>query len=199
MLNPLQIWQRLGGGGTPPPKLGRYSGPALLIGGGRCVWDDLAQVVGMAGTRACVNDIVQHYAGRVDHLITLHPEYVPGWLAYRLGHCLGEGHRPRVHSQKSAPGVDDVWPGAIVGGTSGLAGAYVLLMLGFDPIVLAGIPMDGTGHYFDPPYRGTPELVEDHVTITWQQGIDIMAGRVTSLSGNTRKWLGAPTWLKEAA
>lgn len=199
LLTPLELWTRLGGGPNPPPKLGRYSGGAVLIGGGRCVWDDLAHVQGFAGARACVNDIVMHYAGRVEHLITLHPEYAPGWLKWRLGHCMGEGHRPRVHSNKGGPEVDDIWPGAVVGGTSGLAGAYILLMLGYAPIVLAGIPMDGTGHYFDPPYRGSPEFVEDHVTITWAQGLDIFAGRVTSLSGNTRKWLGAPDFLKAAA
>jgi hypothetical protein len=199
MLTPVEIWTRLGGGGNTPPKLGRYTGAAVVIGGARCVWEDLGHVSGLAGARIAVNDIAMHYAGRLDHLVTLHPEYVDAWLCIREGHCLGEGARPRVHSHRGAPRVDDVWPGAIVGGTSGLAAAYVALMLGYAPVILAGVPMDGSGHYFDPPYRGTPELTEGHVDETWAQALDIFAGRVTSLSGRTRAWLGAPDFMTRAA
>lgn len=199
MLTPREIWDRLGGGDNPPPRLGRYSGPAVLLGGARCIWADLELLKDFAGARAAVNEIGMHYAGRLDHWLTLHPEYMPGWMLWRLNHCMGEGHRPQTHSHHAAPGIDHHWANVdLVGGTSGLAALYVLAMLGYRPIVAAGIPMDDSGHYFDPPAHKTPEFGDGAVRSEWQQGCDILRGIAFSVSGNTRAWLGAPEFLREA-
>jgi len=196
---PRDLWKRLGGGDTPPPSLARFSGPLLILGGARCVWDDLKRVTPWSGDVMAVNDVGMHYAGRLRHWVTLHPEYMPGWMKWRLGHCMGEGARPETHSSKAHEGIDRVWPPAIVGGSSGQAAGFIGLMLGYAPIVYAGCPMDGSGHYFDPPWRTSEELTGRHIEISWEHAREIFAGRVTSLSGNTRRWLGAPDFLKEAA
>jgi hypothetical protein len=53
------------------------------------------------------------------------------------------------------------------------------------------MPMDNTGHFFDPPWYGTDN--EDRgITIEWDEAAPIFAGRVKSLSGRTMRWLGAP-------
>jgi len=201
VLTPREIWDWLGGGDDPPPTLGRYGGPLLILGGGRCVWQDLARAAPWSGDVMAINEIGQHYAGRLRHWVTLHPEYMPGWLAWRLGHCMGEGARPETHSSRGEAGIDRVWPAlASRSGTGGLAAPIVGLMLGYAPVVLGGVPMDDSGHYFDPPGHKTPEFGDGAVRAEWRQAIDVVfAGRVTSLSGNTRAWLGAPAFLKEAA
>jgi len=192
-LKPEAIWQHLGGRGEIPARLGRFSGPLLILGGGRTVWEDFDKVRPWKGETMAVNDIGAHFHERIRHWVTLHPEYLQGWRTYREKHLYGQGVPAMTLSNKDkGAGVDVVWSVDNVGGTSGLFAAFIGLMLGYDEIVLAGIPMDNTGHYFDAPWYRTDN--EDRaVNSVWRQARDnIFAGRVKSLSGNTREWLGAP-------
>lgn len=208
MLSPADIWRRLQGT-EPPGFVGRRSGPLLILGGGRCVWDDWkAATIAVKnrprvfnGDVMAVNDIGQYLHGMLHHWFTLHPEYMPGWLTFRMGHLYGEGTRPTTHSHKGAPEIDRIWPGAVVGGTSGLAAPLVGLMIGYAPILLAGMPMDASGHFFDPPGEADHGLTEWHVQEAWRAAQrDFFGGRVKSFSGNTREWLGdARDFLKAAA
>jgi len=193
MLGPADIWQKLGGRGDTPARLGRYSGAALILGGGRNLWDDVARVRPWAGAVIAVNDAGAHYQEGVAHWVTLHPEYLPGWRFYRRRHCYdASGQAPLCHASRDGEGVDIHWELERYGGTSGLFAAHVALMLGYSRVVLAGVPMDNTGHYFDPPWARTDN--EDRsIGIEWEQARDtIFGGRVKSLSGRTRDWLGAP-------
>jgi len=192
MTAPADIWRKLGGRGAAPARLGRHGGPLLIMGGGRTLWADVAAAEPWPGERMAINDAGAHFHGIVSHWVTLHPEYLPGWRAYRRGHCYGEGRTPVCHAARVAEGVDVAWPMENLGGTSGLFACYVGLMLGYDRIVLAGVPMDNAGHYFDPPRVATDFEAEGTAEV-WQQARDrIFHGRVTSLSGRTREWLGAP-------
>jgi hypothetical protein len=94
---------------------------------------------------------------------------------------------PKLHSMKSGPNVT-VWP--VWGqGTSPLNAAKVGVMMGYEKVVLCGVPLDNSGHYFDPPWIGTNFANE--VTDTWlahwdRQGLE----NVFSMSGRTREILG---------
>jgi hypothetical protein len=159
------------------------------MGGGRTVWSDYAKVRPWKGEIMAVNDVGAHLHDRVRHWVTLHPEYMPGWMAYRLGHLYGSGDHPMTHSQKQKPGVDVVWPMGNLGGTSGLFGCFVGLMLGYSEIVLAGVPMTNDGHYFDPPWYGT-EFADKPTEIAWKWAIkNVFDGRVSSLSGASQQWI----------
>lgn len=199
MLAPREIWDRLGGGDNPPPKLGRYRGALVVMGGGRCIWGDIDALKDFSAARIAVNEIGMHYPGRLDHWLTLHPEYMPGWRLWRANHCMGEGYVPQTHSHIAAPGIDHAWSGVhIVGGTGGLAAGIVGLLLGYAPVIFAGVPMDNSGHYFDPPSGTTPEFGDGAVRSEWAQAIEIAGGRFKSMSGNTRLWCGAPDFMKAA-
>lgn len=194
LASPLDIWHRLGGAGEPPRLLGTRQGSLLILGGGRQVWDDYGQVrPSWTGTVAAVNDVGQHLHDRLAHWMTLHPEYLPGWRAYRCGHCYGEGVPPQCHAPRSGPGVDCVWPLGQAGETSGLFACFVGLMLGYERILLAGIPATDEVHYFDPPWqRGSGyDAAITFGVWTWARD-HVFAGRVRSLSGKTRDWLGEP-------
>jgi hypothetical protein len=197
-----KLWLILGGVGEISSRAGKFSGPLLIMGGGRVavggekvyetVWDDFAKVRPWKGEIMCVNDVGMHLHDRVRHWVTLHPEYFPGWMAYRKGHLYGSGDTPMCHSHKHKPGVDVVWPMGQLGGTSGLYACFVGLLLGYTEIVLAGIPMTGSGHYFDPHWYGS-EFQDRPNELVWKWARDnVFEGKVKSLSGLTKKWLGSP-------
>lgn len=202
------LWAELGTGAPPPSQAGRYSGPLLILGGGRTVWDDLAAVgtpppsgrghPRWKGEVMAVNDVGAHYQGILRHWVTLHPDYLPGWMQYRRGHNLGEGKVPLTHSQARRSGTPAAvaWPIA-PRGTSGLYACLIGLLLGYEPVVLAGIPFDNTGHYFDDPRIGTG-FADRAQKLEWIQAKERwFRGRVTSCSGWTRELLGAPAEVQE--
>lgn len=186
-----ELWNVLGGRGEIPSRSGCFSGPLLVLGGGRTVWDDYAKVRPWKGEIMAVNDIGAHLHDRIRHWVTLHPEYFPGWRHYREKHNYGDRVPPMCHSQKSREGVDVAWNFAAVGGTSGLFAVKVGLLLGYTEIVLAGVPMTGDGHYFDPPWYKT-EFADRANEMEWKSAIrNYFNGRVTSLSGKTADWIGS--------
>lgn len=160
------------------------------MGGGRTVWDDYAKVRPWKGEVMCVNDVGAHLHDRVRHWVTLHPEYMPGWRLFREKHLYGQGIPAMTHAQKAKPGIDTVWEVGNVGGTSGLFACFIGLMLGYDEILLAGVTMTNDGHYFDPPWYRT-DFEDKAIAAVWREAkANILAGRVHSLSGRTREWLG---------
>lgn len=179
-----------------PAVRSQFRGPVLIMGGGRCLWDDLARIdAAWSGQRLAVNDIAGHYHGTIEHAATLHPEYMPGWLAYRDGHNYGNRGHVYTHSDKARPGIQFAWSGLdTVGGTSGLFACLIALLMGYERIVLAGVPMDNGGHYFDPPGMASPHPLDDRPnTLAWEWARDnVFEGRVRSLAGNTRFLLGEP-------
>lgn len=191
--DPLAIWQRLGGIGNPPGKLGRRSGPLLVIGTARCVWDDLARLGAWDGAAMAINDMIEHYPRRLTDVFSLYPDLLPGWMATRATRFYGiDGHRPDTHSHRGGH-IDRVWPPAVTGGTSGLGATLAGLMLGHAPVILAGVPMKNMGHYYDPPDAPTGAPEQRHVQLRWDEmAKKFLAGRVFSLSGWTRELLGAP-------
>lgn len=206
-----KLWTILGGRGEIPSRAGKFYGPLLIIGGGRVatgdqtsprfetVWNDYDKVRPWKGEIMAVNDVGQHLHDRVRHWVTLHAEYAPGWMAFRRGHLYGSGDIPMWHGHKAKPGIDVVWEMAQLGGTSGLFAVFIGLLLGYDEIVLAGIPMNGAGHYFDPHWYGSN--FDDKATkLVWEWSkTNVFEGRVTSLSGWTKELLGAPAFAREAA
>lgn len=196
-MTPLQVWTTLGGQGEAPSRLGRFSGPLLILGGGRTVWDDYAKVRPWKGEIMAVNDIGAHMHDRIRHWVTLHPEYMPGWKHYREKHLYGQGISAMTHSYKEKEGIDVVWKIGNQGGTSGLFACFVGLMLGYNEIVLGGLPMTNDGHYFDPPWQYTA-FQDKGVALVWASAqTNIFKGRVKALSGWTKTWLGSPLEEKE--
>jgi hypothetical protein len=186
----------LGIAGRLPSLAGQFGGALLVMGGAACVRDDLLSVdAGWRGARMAVNDIGAHYHSTIDHWVTLHPDYMPGWHRFRMGHNYGDRGHVFTHSDRPAAAIQHAWPIANVGGSSGLFACFVGLLLGYSEIVLAGVPCDNQPHYFDPlpSYRGS--LDDPATALVWQWARDsVFQGRVKSLSGRTRGWLGAPSF-----
>lgn len=199
-MTPAGIWEALGGGAKHPSALGRFHGPLLILGGGACVYEDFARVRPWPGEIMAVNDIGQYLHEPLRHWVTLHGEFMPGWRYFREKHLYSAGYSLTTHSNKPKTGIDVTWAVQNIGGSSGLFACFIGLMLGYERIVLAGVPMDYSRHFFDPPWYRHDDLGDRASEIVWREARDrYFAGRVTSLSGRTRAWLGEPRDLLRAA
>ena len=79
-------------------------------------------------------------------------------------------------------------------GSSTLTGVLAGLEMGYEEIILAGVPMDNGGGYYCCPFWSYPYA--EAFMKDWEKAAkNTFDGRVTSLSGNTRELLGAPKWL----
>jgi hypothetical protein len=184
-----------GAGNSPPPYAGGKTGQTcLVVGPARCVFDDLRVVQDWPFShRLAVNNAALILALDADGFCTLHPEMAAGMLstALPMGHPYVPVHGHVDHLDISIP-----WPFRSHRGTSGLFGAKVAAAMGFDRIVLAGLPFDHSGHYYEPPwfkvtldnYGHNPRDVG-----YWMEFRALFGDRVRSLSGNTAEWFGRPT------
>ena len=137
------------------------------------------------------------------------PGYVRHWYSndvYKLVHW-AQGRRDRhVHlygkperlhscfSRGTAPGVYHwPFPGQ---GSSGLVSILVALALGYDPITVAGLPFDNSGHFYDPPNghnlsKGAPwsNFEAETPDRLLERSAPLMRGKVRALSGRLRGYL----------
>lgn len=164
-------------------------------------------VVIVAGTAPCLfRDLAEcprgvpiigvNYAGLlltgVAHIVSYHAT-AAGLIAQLRAcaqHSLKDPAPPEVHSTAAAPGVTRVWPEPDGGGgSSGLFGVRVALGLGYARVILAGMPLDDSGRFYDPP--GVRKLdFAAHYLDTWVKALPDFAGRVVSCSGLTKTLLG---------
>jgi len=171
----------------PLPEIaGTYSGRILVCGGARCIWDDLADFLPeiRGGVHVmCINDLGMHYPYSFKHWYSNSADELKVWSQARR-RDLDNGHT--LHSCNPGAGHLWPWPGH---GTSGLNAVYTALALGYDDIILCGIPLDDSGHYFDPPWRGSNFTHEVPEMKWWKNAVQYFDGKVSSRSGRTRELL----------
>jgi hypothetical protein len=180
------------------PKLKRqFSGELLIVGSSKGVWDELDSKYANDGIYyrtpdvMCLNDMIMHFPGKITHAYSNDHYSLGSWIQARRPRYkkdLGENIYP--HSCYGAK-YTWPWPGH---GSSGLNAIYTGLALGYDQITVAGVPLDDSGHYFDPQWKRTNFTKEvpdrDREVKYWQFAINhIFNKKVKSLS-NTRslKW-----------
>lgn len=200
------MWEAYGieGRSDDPPLIAdSYKGcRAIILGGAQCVWNDWRAAMDLSEPDSyhlvAINDVGQYVNAHIEHWISLHHSYFPGWLNFRRGHAR---NKPHIHSHRDnterRPGenrVDWWWWICFGGGTSGLFAAVICVLLGYDRIILAGLPMDNSPHFFDPPWYAAPGTGDDQHKFVWPETKQRCLGdRVRSMSGRTSKWLGSPS------
>ena len=188
--------------GDPIPSIIHPSGDypnMLILGGGRCVWEDYfaAREIMPTSYVMGVNDIAgQFKIEKMHHAVSLHGRVLPAIRGLRLekGCC----ETICTHSDYPGAGITFVWKMQNSGGTSGLFALKIALALGCKKIILCGIPMDGSGHYFDPPdVRKNFAEVFGSVSnfAPWRDVAksQIAVDRVRSMSGKTASLFKEPT------
>ena len=187
------------------------SGNLLLLGGGKNVWNEYIEAKEFFdktgynnGTYQimCVNDIAgQFKAEPIHHAVSLHKRILPAVRLLRREKSMLEDIV--THSHKAGPQIDIVWDMPNVGGTSGLFAVQVALALGYKKIIVCGVPMDNSGHYYDPDgvniNHATQFDVKSNI-MPWRQiaSRPMPKVRVRSMSGRTAEVFGKPTeeWAK---
>lgn len=172
--------------GPYPDLVDCFFGPLVIVGGGRCVWDDLDRMPPrvLEADVMCINDVVMHYSGKVMHFYSNDHDWTPKWLAARR-RSLVKAFGPilYVHNcKRTTPEKYYRWPWP-AHGTSALNAVFTGLAMGYAPIYLAGIPLDDSGHYFSAP-RLKSNFTEDTHIKHWRRAIrNVFQDRVIVLSG----------------
>ena len=68
-----------------PDVVDRYSGDLLIVGSGRCVWQDLAQLGASAKSYdvMAINDAIMHVNLPLKHAVSNDAPMLPNWIAAR--------------------------------------------------------------------------------------------------------------------
>ena len=180
--------------GPLPPVASTKTGSLLVIGTAGCVWDDLQRYDGQhQGDRMALSDMIAYYPGVLQHGSSLHTDGISMFAFRRVEYDVPRGlPAPLNHSHRAGEAVDCVWPLTRDGGTTGLFSVLIGLLMGYEKVILAGSPLDGKSHFYDPPWS-LGNYDSDAIHDEWKRTIPVMQGRVKSLSGITREWFGEPS------
>lgn len=174
---------------------------ALILGRAVTVWDEIKAAKQLADFDVviAINRMGRDYQEPFQHWVSYHPDFFVQWTRERktplpegLMYWSGVHKGQKLGSPKFIK--QPVQYCKFSGGSSGLLACKVALDgLGLDRVVLAGCPMENTARYDDK----TAWREADSYINAWIEEKAWMAGRVRSMSGRTRKLLGAPDvdWL----
>jgi len=175
---------------------------ALILGGAESVWTEAREALKLFRPDAifAVKDMIEHWPGRIDYGISLHGDRLKQQLRNRFecGYPMGfenwshqntKGGSPRGMRMPEVDRVTQDWSGS-----SGLLAVKIALDEGFSRIVLAGIPMDGSGTHFvrKRQWNAAPQFQK-----AWRRNSHHLRGKVRSMGGWTADEFGRPTkeWL----
>ena len=200
-----------GGQKFPLPSIaGKYKRGLVVCGDAACVWKDLeafgcASRVGRGSVQKegwdflTVNRLVETFPGVVEHAYSNNAEHLKRFIAARRDEYKREDFEGPRNTHSCSKGVMWRWPWS-GHGTSLLGAVLVGVGLGYDAVVICGGPLDDGPHNGEPHWRKcrftqseAPPQVDSEVNSHWQKAIRLaFDGKVRSMSGRTREWLGAP-------
>lgn len=172
---------------------------ALVMGGANTLDADheaAQDLCPLPDTRIFTNHAGRDYPFRVEHYVTLHPELMQDWLDHRYFLQFKSPENLWTSNKKDLPpGLKwnhvESWDGS-----SGLLAVTVALHLGYDKVILCGVPLDKLAAHYDDdkPWPDGPRYRH-----AWTKHLTEMQGKVKSFSGWTSRLLGAPTreWLND--
>lgn len=177
---------------------------ALVVAGAECVFDDLNAALALFTPDRvyAVNDIGAHLE-TLHAWCTLHPEFMDKWEADRRRRGLPDGYEIVAplenmgeHNNKGnvTRRVSYRWDETTTSSaSSGMFAVKVALHDGYDRVLLVGLPLDTSNHFA----RGRPWLERASFIRGFENATPHLLGRVKSMSGHTRRVLGAPCaeWL----
>ncbi len=205
-----ELFTGYGGMAFPLPDIaGKYKGKSIVVcGDADCVWADL-ETFGCRDDARCgqvrkegwdfmvVNKLGETFPGWINHWYSNQPAHLKTFIAARRYEYAPEFAQTWI-THSCGVGADYRWPWH-GGGTSGLGATLVAVALGYDRVVLCGLPLNDTPHNGEPHWRKgnfTREAagsVTDDRNTYWKSAIkEGFDGKVKSMSGRTRDWLGAP-------
>lgn len=170
---------------------------ALALGGAECVWEDVAgaQDLGTSDAVFACNEAAVQW-DNLTAFCTLHPENLTKWMKQRRDKGLPEPKHVIAHEERSLV-TDVIWhllPGQKQSASSGVYCAIAAMNLGYERVVLCGVPLTAGPHFFtNDSWRDLDQFVKG-----FDQIAALLQHHVRSMSGYTRERLGLPTreWLQ---
>ena len=187
------------GRATPPACVATHERDELLVivGCARHVWDDLNHIPPSAH-RMAVNHIGL-YLDHVDHWASLHADMAVLFNQARFLEGCEWAKHTSIHARANYTNLHEA-PHAFIwefsdehSRTSGLFATLVGLCLGYQHVLLAGIPMDNSGNFHGPWDGSGWKHSNEHERaqwVRWRLNNPEFARCVRSLSGWTRDLLG---------
>jgi len=146
-----------------------------------------------------LNDVPVYFSGSCTHWVSLHPEIFQYMLPLAHKRIVNQvskdvhyDKRIETHSNAKWPGVDHVWKFEWKGGSSAMFAVQIGLNMGYDRIVLCGVPMDNSPRFTElclVDYKHVDYAYKEGLN-AWEEALPQLKGRVFSQSGNTEKLLG---------
>lgn len=175
----------------------------LIVGDGSCVWNDIANFCDMEPPpfdTMLINHVCLAYPGEYQHFIAGDSHMKP---MQEIAHTLPKSVMKHCWNPGSK-GFDVRWikeDGRGWSGTTAALGVKIGIALDYIKIVMAGCPMDRSGHWYDKNLKPTDtKLLNDHRHHLWywtEMATRPIGRFIRSMSGNTADLLGRPTkeWL----
>ena len=202
-----ELFEHYGGLMFPLPDIaGKYEGKSLAIcGDAACVWSDLEALgakstVGRGKVRKeewdfmVVNKLGEVFPGDIEHWYSNEAKLLEHFVKARRHEYRKEFSGPN-HTHSCNRGAKWFWPWG-GHGTSGLSAALTGIALGYDEIVLCGIPLDDGPHNGEPSWRKcnfkreAPDTEKGGANHPWRKAIQFgFDGKVRSMSGRSREWI----------
>jgi hypothetical protein len=124
--------------------------PLLIISSGWCVWDDVEKAKKLLGDHdtMAVNHMIMDWPDHLTYGASWHFDLLKHYVRVRTFRNIR--NRPIIYGPRAEEEVDEVlrFDGQDVL-TSGMYAAYIGKHLGYDKIILCGMPFDDKGHYYD--------------------------------------------------
>jgi hypothetical protein len=193
-----KVWWNKGytGAGNVEVLLDSLTGPAIVAGNARGVFEDVEKACAELGDLAVVyaaND-VGVYLPRVDHLVSLHGPKLAHWVALRRddtsrpnGNNDFKVHDAGFHGKADWYQWKDLTP---VMSLSGYFAAQIAYLMGCSPIVLCGCPGDATPRFWERTCTN-PGYVQSQQSIREEMGYKPEFKKaVRSMSGWSREFFG---------
>lgn len=160
----------------------------IIAGGAYCLWQDyhkLPSEFKKAADVMVINATGLYWPHNFQHWVSLHRENFKSYRKFCFKSYV-------THSNRVATCVDRVWNIESWGADSSLFACKVALRLGYDRIILIGVPLDGGPRFYDPEgakcYFDTTNLHD-----IWKTDSSEFENKVRSISGYTKDLLGPIT------
>ena len=179
----------------------------IVLGTAPCMWDDWeAWAMGPAPPEGwdviAVNGAGFMYLDPIAIWCSVHGKYLTEWIEKRRETGASMDFKAYGNFGRYDERGDVIeWNKPNGNGSSGLYAVLLALELGYERLVLCGVPLQGQERYDykeDPSTVITAQTDYKHYHTGWNMHRDLLRGKVRSMSGWTRELLGAPTeeWLK---
>lgn len=166
----------------------------LICGGAKSVFEDIKEAKALITPDGiiAINDVFAELE-HVDFFCTNHPEKAEKWVQVRRKKGYKDPYSYWTATNKALPASPkfQTVPGTL--GGSGLLAVSVARYLGYQKIILAGIPLTAEGGHF---FNTRPWKECDYYRHVWGRNTSLKVD-IRSVSGWTSEYFGRPTleWL----